>query len=347
MYLDNAATTKMHSDVLKAMHNVSYANYNAKYYEEANLAHSQIDEAISSIANNLNVKKSSIVFTSGATESNNYIIKAMYELQPTKHFITSSIEHKCVLESFKFIESKGANVTYIKPDNNGEIKLSEVERAINEDTIFISIMHVNNETGVINDIGSIQKLAREKNIAFHSDAVQGLGKLDFDYSTIDFLSFSGHKIHGPKGIGLAINNTKIKLPSLIHGSEQQNNNRAGTLPNELIVGIAKAIDIILQTGNEILIKNKAAILEMFRENFEDDLIVNFSSNTIDSILSVRLKGEVNQIFLEENKDAISASTGSSCSVNNPSYVLKECGFTDEMIRETIRLSFNKFDKLYT
>lgn len=346
MYLDNAATTKMHRDVIEAMREVSYANYNAKYYEEAKLAQNQINEAITSIANNLKINKDSIVFTSGATESNNYIIKAMFELHPTKHFITSSIEHKCVLETFKYIESKGANVTYVKPNTNGEIEVTDIEKAIIDDTMFISIMHVNNETGVINDINSIQELARKHNIAFHSDAVQALGKLDFDYSNIDFLSFSGHKIHAPKGIGLAINNTRIKLPSLIHGSEQQNNNRAGTLPNELIVGLSKAIEIILNTNNDILKSNRKYILNMFKDNFEEDLVVNFEENTIDCILSIRLKGEINQIFLEENKESIAASTGSSCSVNNPSYVLQECGFTKEMIRETIRLSFNKFDKLY-
>ncbi len=346
MYLDNAATTKMHIEVIEAMRNVSFANYNAKYYEEAILAQNQINEAIKSIANNLNIYKDNIVFTSGATESNNYIIKAMFELHPTKHFITSSIEHKCVIESFKYIESKGANVSYVKPNSKGEITVDAIEKEIMEDTMFISVMHVNNETGVINDIYSIQELAHKHNIAFHSDAVQGLGKLDFDYSNIDFLSFSGHKIHGPKGIGLAINNTRIKLPSLIHGSEQQNNNRAGTLPNELIVGLAKAIDIILNTNTDVLIKNREYVLDMFKDNFGDDLIINFENNTVDSIISIRLLGEVNQIFLEENKESIAASTGSSCSVNNPSYVLKECGFTNEMIRETIRLSFNKFDKLY-
>ncbi len=346
MYLDNAATTKMHTEVITAMQEVSFANYNAKYYEEAILAQNQINSAIKAIANNLNISKDSIVFTSGATESNNYIIKAMFELHPTKHFITSSIEHKCVIESFKYIESKGANVSYVKPNSKGEITADAIEKEITEETMFISVMHVNNETGVINDIKSIQELASNHNIAFHSDAVQGLGKLDFDYSNIDFLSFSGHKIHGPKGIGLAVNNTRIKLPSLIHGSEQQNNNRAGTLPNELIVGLAKAIEIILNTNNDVLIKNKEYVLNMFEDNFGEDLIMNFETNTVDSIVSIRLLGEVNQIFLEENKESIAASTGSSCSVNNPSYVLKECGFTNEMIRETIRLSFNKFDKLY-
>ncbi len=346
MYLDNAATTKMHPEVIKAMSEVSYANYNAKYYEEAILAQSQINKATKSIANNLKINKDSIIFTSGATESNNYIIKGMFELYPDKHFITSTIEHKCVLETFKYIESKGANVSYVKPTKEGQILATDIEATITADTVFISIMHVNNETGVINNIGDIQKLADNHGIKFHSDAVQGLGKLDFDYSKIDFLSFSGHKIHGPKGIGLAINNTNLKLPSLIHGSEQQNNNRAGTLPNELVIGIATAVDIVLNESNEVLKKNKQYIIQIFKDNFEDDLVINFDQNTVDSIVSIRLLGEVNQIFLEENKESIAASTGSSCSVNNPSYVLKECGFSDVMIRETIRLSFNKFDKLY-
>lgn len=346
MYLDNAATTKMHHDVVIAMQDVSFANYNAKYYQQAILAQNQVNEAITTIADNLHLTKENIVFTSGATESNNYIIKGMFELYPTKHFITSSIEHKCVIETFKYIESKGGKVTYIPPNAEGEITVDAVAQAIESDTIFISIMHVNNETGVINDIFKIQELATNNQILFHSDAVQGLGKIECDYSKINFLSFSGHKIHGPKGIGLAINNSNLSLPSLIHGSEQQNNQRAGTLPNELIVGLAKAIEIILNTDNQILEKNKQYIIGMFVENFGDDVIINFTTNTVDSILSLRLKGEINQIFLEENKAEIAASTGSSCSVNNPSYVLKECGFTDEMIRETIRLSFNKFERLY-
>ncbi len=346
MYLDNAATTKIHPDVVKAMKNVSYANYNAKYYAEANMIKEQIDEATRSIANNLNIMESNIVYTSGATESNNYIIKAMFELYPQKHFITSTIEHKSVLECFKYIESKGAYVTYVAPDNNGQINIKNIEKAITDDTIFMSVMHVNNETGVINDINEIQKIARTHNIFFHSDIVQGFGKIEFDYSKIDFVSISGHKIHGPKGIGLAINNTSIKLTRLIHGSDQQNNNRSGTLANELIIGIASAINLILKTNNDILKKNKNYVLNIFKDNFGEECTVNFNSNTVDSILSIRLRGEINQIFLQQNNESIAASTGSSCSINNPSYVLKECGFTEVMIRETIRLSFNKFDKLY-
>lgn len=345
MYLDNAATTKMHPEVFRAMQEVSFANYNAKYYEEAKLAKKQVDAATRDITEALHIKTESIVYTSGATESNNYIIKAMFELYPDRHFITSTIEHKCVLESFRYIESKGANVTYVGPNQNCEITVDSIQKEMTTDTILVSVMHVNNETGVINDIKAIQKMCRTKDTFFHSDAVQALGKVTFDYSYIDFISFSGHKINGPKGIGLLINNSGKKLPSLIHGSEQQNGNRAGTLPNELIIGISKAIQLILKTDNNKLLASREWVIDMFKENFGDDFIINFQSNTVDSILSIRLAGEVNQIFLDENKETIKASTGSSCSINNPSYVLKECNLTDTQIRETIRLSFSKYDDM--
>lgn len=345
MYLDNAATTKMHPDVYKAMADVSFANYNAKYYQEAEMTKKQVNDSTALIALNLNLKPESVIYTSGATESNNHMIKAMFELFPNRHFVTSTIEHKCVLETFKYIEGKGANVTYVQPNEHCEITVEAINEVLTADTVFVSIMHVNNETGVINDIAAIQQLCTDNNIFFHSDAVQALGKLKFDYSLIDFISFSGHKINGPKGIGLLINNTSLKLPSLIHGSEQQNGNRAGTLPNELIVGLSTAVDLILHTNNDIMQANKQYITELFKTNFGEDLIINFPTNTVDSILSVRLKGEVNQVFLAENKDVIKASTGSSCSISEPSYVLQACGFSNLEVRETIRLSFNKYDRL--
>ncbi|WOO88068.1 aminotransferase class V-fold PLP-dependent enzyme [Mollicutes bacterium LVI A0039] len=346
MYLDNAATTKIHPDVMATMQEVSYANYNAKYYEEALLVQKQVDQAINAIAKMFNISDQALVFTSGATESNNYIIKGMFELFPDKHFVTSTIEHKCVLATFKYIETKGARVTYVKPNNQGQITKHAVASMCNQDTVFISIMHVNNETGVINDIAEIQAYAKQNEIYFHSDAVQSLGKTPLNFADYDFLSFSGHKVHGPKGIGLAVNNTSLEIPSLIHGSDQQHGHRAGTLPNELIVGLAKAVELILKQGNELLIKNKEFVINMFADSFGEDLVVNFHDvPTVDSIISMRLVGEVNQIFLEENKEMIKASTGSSCSINNPSYVLQECGFTKQMIQETIRISVNKYDDL--
>lgn len=347
MYLDNAATTKIHPLVWEAMSKVSFANYNAMYYEHAILAKTQIDNASELIASKLNVDVDSLVYTSGATESNNYVIKAMYELFPEKHFITTTIEHKCVLESFAYIESKGANVTYIKPNHNCQITPEAINRAITDETIFVSVMHVNNETGVINDISAISQLLKDREIYFHSDCAQSIGKLVFDWSIIDFITISGHKIYGPKGIGMLVNNIGLKLPSLIHGSDQQAGNRAGTLANELIVGMGKAIELVCDNvDNGVLKRNKKFITNVFKENFGADVHINFKQvETVDSILSIQIDGEINQIFLNENSDSIAASSGSSCSIEQPSYVLKECGFSNKEITYTIRLSFSMFDNL--
>lgn len=349
MYLDNAATTKMHPEVVEIMKDVSFANYNAKYYEEAINTHLQIDKAISNIANDLQLDEKQIVFTSGATEANNYIIKGLYEKFPEGHFITSVLEHKCVLETFKYLERKGMKVTYLKPNANGEITAKDVENTINKETVLISLMYVNNETGIITDIPTISKIARNKGILLHSDIAQAIGKMEVSFAHLDYASMSGHKIYGPKGIGMAIINLENKPVPLLFGSEQQNENRAGTLPNELIVGLSKAINLVINQLEQNIQKfsnDKISLLNILKDNFGEDLIVNFQNvNTVDNIISIQLKDEINNIFLDDNKGFFKASTGSSCSVNKPSYVLKECGFTDQEIRQTIRLSLSAYDEL--
>ncbi len=347
MYLDNAATTKVHPHVQAAMDEASFANYNAKYYEEAELTKQQIDDATLKISQLLGCKQNSVIYTSGATESNNQIIKGMYLLYPKGHFITSTIEHKSVLACFEYIEQLGADVSYVKPNEKGQITYQQVKAAIKTNTVFVSIMHVNNETGIINPIDDIQSQLRSQRILFHSDCVQSLGKIEFSYDELDFVTFSGHKIYGPKGIGLLINNTELTIPSLIHGSSQQNHQRAGTLATQLIIGMAKAVELVLNNvNNNELATSRAYVLKILKEIFGSDMEINFiKSECVESILSVRLKGEINQLFLEQNKQVIKASTGSSCSITNPSYVLKECGLDDIAIRETIRLSFSMFDVL--
>lgn len=348
MYLDNAATTKIHPLVKKEMNNISYANYNALYYEEAMDVKVKINSAISTVAEKLNVSEKSIVFTSGATESNNYIIKGIALKFPKAHYITSTIEHKSILETFKYLESIGCDVTYIKPNANGYITKDAIECEIKSTTMLVSIIHVNNETGIINDIKTISKFLKEKKILFHTDAVQALGKVDFDYSIIDYISISGHKIFGPKGIGIAIVNNKQPLP-LLHGSNQQNGNRAGTLPNELIVGISKAIEIAIDNikdNNEKIYEMRKELLSVLKSEFNDDLTINFEQcKTVHNILSIQIKDEINNIFLENNKEVFKASTGSSCSISLPSYVLREHGFSNKEIKQTIRISFSPYDEL--
>ncbi len=345
MYLDNAATTKVHPEVLKEMQNISFANYNAKYYQEAVDVKNKIDKSIKIISQLLNVQEKNIVFTSGATESNNYIIKGLYNKYPNGHFITSKKEHKSVLETFKYIESLGANVTYIDSKED-YIDLEDIKKEIKDDTKLVSIMAVNNETGIINKVENIAKYLKGKNILFHTDATQALGKIKIDYSLFDYISLSSHKINGPKGIGLAVINQP--LVPLLHGSNQQNGNRAGTLPNELIVGFKKAIELAInnfEQNKNMILTNKKIIIEFLEEALGDDLIYNFKNNTVDNILSIQIKGEVNQIFLNENKEIIKASTGSSCSINEPSYVLRDHNFNEEEIRQTIRISLPMYEKI--
>lgn len=346
MYLDNAATTKVHPKVKEAMEQVSFANYNAKYYKEAVDVHKSIDKSILEISELLNVDKTQIVFTSGASESNNYIIKGLYFQNPKSHFITSDREHACVLSIFEFLKSQGADVTVI--ESAGDIvTFDDVKPHIKENTILVSVMAVNNETGIINDYEEISVELRKRNILFHSDITQAVGKVDLDFKLFDYASFSAHKINGPKGIGIAMVSNDYKLEPLIHGSSQQNGNRGGTLPNELIVGMSEALKLAINNFDEnmeFVKQNRKVVLDFFTENLGDDFILNFN-DTVPNIINFRIRNEINQIFLKENSDVISASTGSSCSVGNPSYVLASHGFSADEIRETIRISTSLYDKV--
>lgn len=347
MYLDNAATTKIHPLVKEAMENVSYANYNAKYYEEAIQVQDTINKCISDIADLLKIDSKQIVFTSGSSESNNYVIKGLYFKNPNAHYITSDREHSCVIEAFKFIEELGADVTII--ESKGDvITTDDIIPHIKDNTKLVSIMAVNNETGIINDYENISKFLRSKNIYFHSDITQAVGKIEIDFSLFDYASMSAHKINGPKGIGIALISKEDAPVPLIHSSSQQNGNRGGTLPNALIVGMCIALKLAIDNFDEnkaLLVNNKKSILKFLCDNLGDDFILNFNQNTVDNIISIRIKNEINQIFLKENKDVIKASTGSSCSIGKPSYVLKSHGFTNSEIQETIRISTSMYENV--
>ncbi len=347
MYLDNAATTKIHPIVEKAMNEISFANYNAKYYKEAIEVKKKIDECISETSSLLGVDEKNIVFTSGASESNNYIIKGLYFKNPTGHFITSDREHSCVLSAFEFLKEIGADVTIIKSKGN-VVTADDVKSHIKENTILVSVMAVNNETGIINEFEQISKLLRSENILYHSDITQAVGKIKLDFELFDYMSLSAHKINGPKGIGLAVISSKSTPVPLIHSSEQQNSNRGGTLPNRLIVGMCAALKLAInnfETNAKMLETNRQIVLEFLSSNLGDDFVLNFDDNVVNSIINFRIKGEINQIFLKDNSIVLKASTGSSCSIGKPSYVLKSHGFSDDEIRETIRISTSLYEKV--
>lgn len=346
MYLDNAATTKLHSDVLKNMNQVSFENYNALYYNEKNNV--VINKFIDNMCEIIKQTPESVVFTSSASESNNYIIKGIYENYPSEHFICSTIEHKSVIESFKYLENKKKlDVSYVKPRSDGMIHLDDLKMLIKPNTKFVSVMHVNNETGVINDIFEISKYLKSLNILFHTDATQGFCKLCFNYSQIDYVTMSAHKINGPKGIGLALINNEAP-ENLIHGSSQQNGHRSSTLANELVVGMCSCVIVAYEHRKAIkkcLYENKKLMIDYLQKNLGDKFIQSFENNTVDSILSFQIKNQLNQVFLKNNASLFKGSTGSSCSINEASYVLKECKMSEFEIINTIRFSFSMYESL--
>ncbi|MDD5755546.1 MAG: cysteine desulfurase family protein, partial [Methylococcales bacterium] len=252
IYLDYAATTPTAPEVLVAMNkslNDTFANPASTQHFFGEQANQQIETSREQISAVFNAKSPDFIFTSGATESNNLVLKSVaqrFQLHG-KHIITSATEHKCVLDTCKFLESQGFKITYLKPNADGLIDLNKLADSITEETILISIMHVNNETGVIQNIEKIAEIAAEQGIFFHVDAAQSVGKLHIDLSQtpISFLSFSAHKFYGVKGIGglYLRNRAKLKLAPQLHGGGQEYGLRSGTLPTHQIVAMATALNL--------------------------------------------------------------------------------------------------------
>lgn len=250
-YLDNASTTKLDSRVLEAM--MPYFN---EIYGNASSNHAfgkesfrAIEQSRKQVSELINANESEIIFTSGATESINLALKGYTEFNFDKgnHIITVKTEHKAVLSTCEYLESKGVEITYLDVNKEGLILIDDLKNAIRNDTILICIMYVNNETGVIQPINEIGSIAREKNITFFCDATQAIGKIEVDVErdNIDMLCFSAHKLNGPKGVGILYKKRGIELIPLLHGGGQENNLRAGTYNSPLIVGLGKACELVV------------------------------------------------------------------------------------------------------
>lgn len=270
IYLDNNATTKVLKEVEEAMIkylSVEYGNPSSKYYSLATNAKKVIDECRENVADLFSCEKDEVIFTSGSTESNNFIIKGLADVTSKKHIIVSNVEHPSVLETVKYLESKGFIVSYVPVNNEGVVNPEDIEKLIGEDTFLVSIMWVNNELGSINDIARIAHICENKEVYFHVDATQAVGKIDVSLPEgVNFVSFSGHKIYGPKGMGCAIvrkdrDGIPVKLTPLLHGGEQEFGYRAGTQSVHNIVGLSKACEIVKRD----LIKNQSVLKE--KEDF--------------------------------------------------------------------------------
>ncbi|OQM34488.1 cysteine desulfurase family protein [bacterium endosymbiont of Pedicinus badii] len=353
IYLDYCSTTPVDHKVVEEMNRYFtiegiFGNPGASHYYGIQ-AKNEIKKAKDKIASILKIRSEEIIFTSGATESNNLAIKGIVNSKKKfgNHILTSSIEHKSILESCNFLKQNGFLVTTINPNKKGIIAIQNIKNSINEKTILISIMHVNNETGTIQNIKKIGEICRKKNIIFHVDAAQSFGKVPINLSKIpvDLLSLSGHKIYGPKGIGILFirNKIKKKISSQIHGGNQQYGIRSGTLPVHLIIGMSKAMEI----SNNILSKEKKRIsfLKLFFLK-EIKKITRISINgsvkdTIPNIINISFH-KMNVEYLLSSVQELAISQHSSCFSKNSSYVLQSMGVRKKLIDNSIRISFGKF-----
>ncbi|GAA0493359.1 IscS subfamily cysteine desulfurase [Salinibacillus aidingensis] len=359
LYLDNSATTAILPQVKDKM--VTYlseefGNPSGKYYELAENAKIAVKEARTHVANLIQSKEHEVIFTSGATESNNIVIKGVadYYSDKGKHIITTKTEHNAVLDVCEFLKTKGFEVTYLDVDHYGRINPSDLKDSIRQDTILVSIMWGNNEIGSLNDIKRISEICLERDVFFHTDATQVLGKLNIDLQFLDgvtFLSCSAHKMHGPKGVGaLFIRSDEYgkltPLTPLFHGGGQEEGIRSGTYSVHNIAGFGEAARIAKENFERniyALEQLEAKLLQLLNEKFGNRIAYNSDSeNKIPGIVNVRFKGLNNEILLKKLSPIIAASSGSACSSTKPSHVLQEIGLNIDEVRESVRFSFSPY-----
>ncbi|MBN32541.1 MAG: cysteine desulfurase NifS [Dehalococcoidia bacterium] len=358
IYIDNAATTSMRKEVLDAMIPYFSENYGnpSSLYSIAQIARDAVDESRENVSNILNCRPSEIIFTSGGTESDNMaIIGVAKALKDTgNHLITTKIEHHAVIHAMEELESTGYKVSYLNVDEEGFINLEELESKINSNTSLISIMLANNETGTIQNLSEISKIAKnkakqfEREIYIHTDAVQAAGKLDLDVKElgVDMMSLSGHKIKGPKGVGCLYIKKGIPIAPIILGGGQERQRRSGTENVPGIVGFSKAL-VLADNEKNTFNSHCKKLVEELRLNlknikYEYD-IVTPTKNSLSNILNICFKGfEGEPILIGLDMDGIFASSGSACSSASlePSHVLISMGIDPKLAIGSIRFSFS-------
>lgn len=354
-YLDNSATTKPYEEVIEAVASTmsNYYGNPSSIHKLGMLAEKKLNECREVIAKAINCTRDEIIFTSGGSESNNFLIRGF--VKPGGNIITTKIEHPSVLNSFKEMEREGINVLYLDVDCNGRINLEQLENSIDKDTMLVSIMHVNNEIGAIQDIESIGNLIKKKSsrAKFHVDAVQSYGKLHIDVvkSKIDLLSASAHKIHGPRGAGFAYIRKGLVPKPLIIGGGQERTFRSGTENLPAIVGFSKASEIINKNRDNNFEKVKQ-LKSHFINGIQNIQGVKINSPLEDDFLPyilnvsfIAVRAEVLLHLLEEK--GIYVSMGSACSSKDTkdSHVLKAIGLKDVELKGTIRFSFSELNTL--
>lgn len=356
IYLDYSSTTPVDPRVAAKMmacltNEGNFGNPASRSHKFGWQAEEAVDIARNQIAELVNADPREIVFTSGATESNNLAIKgaANFYAKRGKHIITLKTEHKAVLDTCRQLEREGFEVTYLDPEPNGLLDLHKLQEAMREDTVLISVMHVNNEIGVIQDIAAIGEICRQRKILFHVDAAQSAGKvaIDLQQLKVDLMSFSAHKIYGPKGIGALYVRRKprVRLDAQIHGGGHERGMRSGTLPTHQIVGMGEAFHLAkeeMATENEriLLLRNRLwdGIKDIEEVYVNGDMQQRVATNLNVSFAFV--EGESLIMALTD----MAVSSGSACTSASlePSYVLRALGLNDELAHSSIRFSFGRF-----
>ncbi|MCO4819308.1 MAG: IscS subfamily cysteine desulfurase [Bacteroidetes bacterium] len=355
IYLDNNATTPMDPRVLEAMlpyFNSKFGNAASRNHAFGWTAEEAVDYAREQVAKLINANPKEIIFTSGATEADNLAIKGVYEMYARKgnHIITVNTEHKAVLDSCKHIEKMGGEVTYLSPNEDGLINLSDLEAAITPKTILISIMYGNNEIGVLQPIEDISAIARKHNVLLHTDATQAVGKVPVDVNAqnIDLMSFTAHKMYGPKGVGALYvrrKNPRVKVTSQLDGGGHERGMRSGTLNVPGIVGFGKACEISMNEMAE-----EAEKLSKMRDRLESELLhieesyVNGNTDhRLPHVANISFKHVEGEGLMMGIKD-LAVSSGSACTSASlePSYVLKNLGLDDDLAHSSLRFGLGRY-----
>lgn len=353
IYLDNAATTPTRPEVVEAMLPYFTEKFGnpSSVYEFAAQNKKAVNDSRETIAKALNCNMEDIYFTAGGTESDNWALKATVDAYASKgnHIITSKIEHHAVLHTCEWLEKHGYEVSYIDVDENGIIKLDELEKAIRPTTILISVMFANNEIGTIQPVKEIGAIAKKHNVLFHTDAVQAFGQLEIDVNelNIDMLSASGHKLNGPKGIGFLYIRKGLKLRSFVHGGAQERHRRAGTENVPAIVGFGKAVEIAMATLKERQEKE----IEL-RDRLIKRVLAEVPYTRLNGHRTKRLPNNVNfsfqfiegeSLLIMLDMQNICASSGSACTSGSldPSHVLLAIGLPHEIAHGSLRLTLSE------
>jgi cysteine desulfurase len=357
IYMDNHATTPMDPRVLEAMmpyFTEKFGNAASRNHSFGWEAEKAVDDARRQIATLIHVDSKEIIFTSGATESDNLALKGVVEMYREKgdHIITSVTEHRAILDTVKRLEKQGIKVTYLPVDKDGFVNPDEVSRAITDKTILISIMMANNEIGTVNPIAEIGRIAKSRGVLFHCDATQGVGKIPVDVEAmgIDLMSFSAHKIYGPKGVGALYvrrKNPRVRLAPMIDGGGHERGMRSGTLAVPLIVGFGKACELC----NQVMPEESKRLSEL-RERLKEGILKNLDEVYLNGHPTKRLPNNLNLSFAYVEGESvlmglkeIAVSSGSACTsaTLEPSYVIRALGVGSDLAHSSIRFGLGRFN----